>query len=151
MNFNRREKKCAKRSQFAGHKTSRGLCPKCDRKAWMYCLVAQKRYKSLCLSRHHWFLSSQTILTCFAITLSLSFRTHFSARFVTGFAHNWKKIKWGYFLHTISTGWKTAPLIQFFLIQSHLLFTTNSPTQSMFCKTYLSCKNSKNKLCLRSL
>jgi len=80
-----------------------------------------------------------------------SFRTHFSARFVTGFAHNWKKIKLGYFLHIISTRWKTAPLIQFFLIQSHLLLTTNSPTQSMFCKTYLSCTNSKNKLCLRSL
>ena len=55
-----------------GNKTSRDLCPRCNRKACMYCFDGQDghfKVNSSCLSRHHCLLSSQTILACFAIAL----------------------------------------------------------------------------------
>ena len=60
------------KTAFAGNKTSRSLCPRCNCKACIYCLDAQDGHfkdNSSCLSRHHCLLSNQTILACFAIAL----------------------------------------------------------------------------------
>ena len=67
-------------SKLAGNKTSRGLCPKCDRKACIDCLAGQNDNIWPQNDRYPAIYGSQTIHACFAV----AFRAQASTSFATG-------------------------------------------------------------------